>query len=265
MARGQQQGDRLRDAALMRYDTRLGSIEAFQPRLDRRLTELSGNMRGLSDEMQCQIRRTDQTDSRLLEWRQQIEEETRSKFVGLEQSCQQIGSTVRVTKSNGDDVLKKYNQRLLRLESLMEEHVVSTADTSQSLVQLHSRLADIEDSSCRHARELARCSPAQTSAGGFSTALDAATVATDRASLASLGAQVAELIRKMDQLQSESHDFLSRVESTEQRCRSLRTLADTKDEQYKSIGPLGARGLGWSIQGDVEPPAGLRAESGKAQ
>lgn len=168
-----------------------------------------------------------------------MEEEIRVKLSEMEQNYQQVTSTVRVMKTTGDDMLKKYNQRLLRLESLMEEHVVSAEDTSQSIMQLHNRLTEVEDTSCERARDLAICLNPPGGAAGLmpSMAPDPSSAsATDRVSLSSLEAQVADLIRKMDQLQSESHDFLARVESQEERFKTLRTLADTNNEQYRKIG-----------------------------
>mmetsp|Transcript_50350 Transcript_50350/g.126820 ORF Transcript_50350/g.126820 Transcript_50350/m.126820 type:complete len:523 (+) Transcript_50350:74-1642(+) len=235
IARVQQQGEKLRDAAFTRYDTKLVTVETHQPKLDRRLAELSGNLRGLSDEMQCQIRRIDQSDSRLWEWRHQIEEEIKRRLGEMEKNYQEVSSTVRVMKTTGDDVLKKYNQRLLKLESQMEECVVSKEDTNESIMQLHTRLTDVEGTSCERARDLAICLNPEVSAGAAPVTSDARD-ASDRVLLTSLDAKVHDLTLKMEALQSESNEFLSRVESQEERFKSLRTSADAKDEQFRQIG-----------------------------
>merc|ERR1712113_578275 len=119
-----------------------------------------------------------------------------------------------------------------------EEHVVSAEDTSQSIMQLHTRLTEVEDTSCERARELAICLNPVVGVGaaGVAPAAAEATATSEHVSLTSLEAKVGDLTRKMDEIQSESHDFLSRVESQEERFKSLRTLADAKDEQFRKIG-----------------------------
>ena len=44
---------------MARLDSNLSAIQLLQPRADRRLAELSGNCKGLSEEMQVQVRRID--------------------------------------------------------------------------------------------------------------------------------------------------------------------------------------------------------------
>ncbi|CAE8625903.1 unnamed protein product, partial [Polarella glacialis] len=133
----QQQSDRLRDAAFSRVDSKMSSMEALQPKLDRRLAELSGNYKGLSDEMQSQIRRIDQMDSRLWEWRHSFEEEIRAKFSELEQNHQQASSAVRLANATSEDSTKRVSRRLQRLEGLEQDRLVSSEDTTQSLLNLH--------------------------------------------------------------------------------------------------------------------------------
>lgn len=107
ISRVQQQGERLREVALSRMEAKVGAVEAFQPKVDRRMAELSGSVKGLSDEMQSQLRRVDQIDSKLWDWRRQLEEELRSRLVEVEQSLQQLGSAQRVAKAAAEDAAKK--------------------------------------------------------------------------------------------------------------------------------------------------------------
>merc|ERR1740121_2274408 len=123
IVRVQQQGDRLRDAAFSRVDSKMGSMEALQPKFDRKLAELSGNYKGLSDEMQAQIRRIDQMDTRLWEWRHTVEEEVRTKFAEVEQSHQHINSAIRLANATNEDSMKRITSRLRRLEGLVEERL----------------------------------------------------------------------------------------------------------------------------------------------
>eukprot|EP00403_Amphidinium_massartii_P049476 CAMPEP_0178459068 /NCGR_PEP_ID=MMETSP0689_2-20121128/47906_1 /TAXON_ID=160604 /ORGANISM="Amphidinium massartii, Strain CS-259" /LENGTH=84 /DNA_ID=CAMNT_0020085467 /DNA_START=25 /DNA_END=276 /DNA_ORIENTATION=+ len=61
--------DRLRQMTTTRLEEKIASTEAGYPRLDRRVAELMGCIKGVSDEMQLQIRRVDASDDRLWECR----------------------------------------------------------------------------------------------------------------------------------------------------------------------------------------------------
>lgn len=238
ITRAGQQGDKLRDAGFTRFDNKLSTIEANQPRLDRRTAELAGNLRGLSDEMQCQIRRIDQTDSRLWEWRHQLEEELRTKLTQIETNYDQIASTVRVGKSTSEDMYKKYNQRILKLETMMEERVAAAEDTNQSIVQLHTRLTEVEDAECERARHTAVGLHGGELVLGSDAGrqLEVVTNPADRLTIAAIEAQLTDTVNKMEALQAENHELLTRVESQEERYKTLRTMQDAKDEQYRSLG-----------------------------
>merc|ERR1712232_1295122 len=105
---------------------------------------MGGNYKGLSDEMQAQIRRLDQMDSRLWEWRHQLEEEVRNKFVEIERNIQRVSSSMRVMSTTSDDVLKRHHQRVQRLEGVLEERGQSHEDTQSGLMNLHERLEQLE-------------------------------------------------------------------------------------------------------------------------
>ncbi|CAE7277069.1 psbV, partial [Symbiodinium pilosum] len=84
-----------KDASLARLEEKVSAAEGLQPRVERRLAELSGNFKGLSDEMQAQIRRVDLLDDRRWEWRHQVEEEMQKKCQGYEQQVQALASKLR--------------------------------------------------------------------------------------------------------------------------------------------------------------------------
>merc|ERR1712003_380020 len=100
------------------------NIEMMQPKMDRRLAELSGNYKGLSDETQTQIRRIDQIDTRLWELRHSLEEEIHTKWVEIEQQQQQAASSIRLAAATNDDAVKRSNARMARLEKLIDEKIV---------------------------------------------------------------------------------------------------------------------------------------------
>merc|ERR1719401_1395803 len=142
--RVQQQGDRLRDAAFSRVDAKMGSMEALQPRFDRKLAELSGNYKGLSDEMQAQIRRIDGMDTRLWEWRHQMEDEVQKKFSEVDQHHQQASSAIRLASATNEDSMKRVHNRLRRLEGLVEERLLYADEASHGIAALDARLQEVE-------------------------------------------------------------------------------------------------------------------------
>lgn len=118
-----------RVATPTRAHWKVSNLETNLPRVERRVAEISGNLRGLSDEVQCQIRRIDQADSRLWDWRHHLEEEIRAKFNEIDQHFQQVTSSMRVQKTMADDQFKKFTQRLHKLEGLVDERVTASEET----------------------------------------------------------------------------------------------------------------------------------------
>lgn len=227
ISRVQQQSDRLRDAAYQRVDQKMASMEALQPKFDRRLAELSGNYKGLSDEMQAQIKRVDQLDSRLWEWRHQLEEDIRSKVSDIEQHQQKVSSSIRLANATNDDSLKRCHQRVLRLERLVEERLAHSEDTSQSLLQLHDRLSEVEG---LRTHELALVSAEMPR-----SLREPVESAADSVALVALERRCAETSNKMDMFQQERHELHVRVEAQEERLKSLRTLIEAKEENHRSL------------------------------
>jgi len=227
----QQQSDRLRDAAFSRVDSKMSSMEALQPKLDRRLAELSGNYKGLSDEMQSQIRRIDQMDSRLWEWRHSFEEEIRAKFSELEQNHQQASSAVRLANATSEDSTKRVSRRLQRLEGLEQDRLVSSEDTTQSLLNLHARLTELEDCRNQESALFADHQLVLSSSGQPGNQLQEAPA--ENAMLVALETRLTDASQKLELCQSESNQVHSRLEAQEERMKSLRTLIETKDEHHR--------------------------------
>jgi len=239
ITRVQQHGDRLREAALARVEAKLGNLEALQPKLDRKLAELSGNYKGLSDEMQAQIRRIDQMDSRLWEWRHQMEEEVRGKFTEVEQGHQQVASQVRLASATAEDAAKQMQNRFRRLEALVEARLGISEDVNQSLVALDSRLQELETS---RIQELARAPfDSMPALPGFRSDAICATQAgaageeqLSVAGAASLSASVAQLALRMDGLTQEFQEMQARSEMQDERHRSLRTMLETRETEFRT-------------------------------
>lgn len=225
--RVQQQSDRLQNAALTRVDQKMVTMEALQPKLDRRIAELSGNYKGLSDEMQAQIRRLDQMDSRLWEWRHQLEEEVRNKFVEIEQCYQRVSSSVRVTTASNEDALKRHNQRVVHLEGLLEERLQAGEEIHHGISSLHERLEQVENF---RMQELALFPDPSSRALAVP---DSTALSVDSASLMTVETRLSDACSKISTLQEESHDLYTRMEAQEVLMKSLQTRVENKEEHYR--------------------------------
>ncbi|CAK8989213.1 unnamed protein product [Durusdinium trenchii] len=235
IARVQQQGDRLREVALSRMDAKVSTVEALQPKFDRRMAELSGSVKGLSDEMQSQLRRVDQIDTKLWDWRHQIEEELRVRLVEVEQSLQQLGSAHRVAKAAAEDSAKKLSMRMLRLEGLVEEHHAHAEDTNGNLAQLNARLEEIEENHGLHHVQHddainAHMEHTRAREADWQVLQSELEQRCLEQSLTTQGLSV-----KLEAMQQESSDLRARLEIQEEKGRSLRTLQEAKDEQLRSL------------------------------
>jgi len=81
VTRIQQQSDQVSNAMRTRVDSKMELLEALTPKLDHRVSELSGTYEGLSQEMQTQIQRIDGMETHLWEWRCQLEEKIQARLV----------------------------------------------------------------------------------------------------------------------------------------------------------------------------------------
>eukprot|EP00812_Abedinium_dasypus_P007916 NODE_200_length_1824_cov_289.295647.p1 GENE.NODE_200_length_1824_cov_289.295647~~NODE_200_length_1824_cov_289.295647.p1 ORF type:complete len:534 (-),score=156.61 NODE_200_length_1824_cov_289.295647:206-1636(-) len=229
VARIQQQSDRLRDAALARVDSKMSTMETLQPKLDRRLAELSGNYKGISDEMQAQIRRIDQMESRLWEWRHQLEEEIRGKFAETEQNFQRVAASVRIANASNEDALKRHAARVLRAEDRLAAH----DDATRSLMDLHQQVADLEDRN--QAQEALMSIESRDLMPPASRDLGPDSGGADRATVAALEARLHDIAQKMEHMVEESHDIHTRVEVHEERLKTFRTLCEDQESRYRAL------------------------------
>jgi len=132
VTRAQLHNDQLHDFALSRVDTKMINIEEFQTKVDRRLAELGGNYKGLTDEMQAQIRRVDDMDTKIWDWRHQIEDSIRLRFADLEESLQRLSSSIRIKHAANEDALKRQTQRILDVE----DRFAAQADVNECVENL---------------------------------------------------------------------------------------------------------------------------------
>lgn len=231
IARVRQDGDRQRDTALQRVDTKMGTVEALQPRVDRRLAELAGNYRGLSEEMQLQIRRIDQMDARLWEWRHQLDEEVRNKFAEMDKQYKNACSMFNMHKAANEETVKRHDAAIHRLEGLITENVSHAEAMNKSITNLNGRLTDVEE---RRIQDIANTHQEVEKVAEM-VLEDRAAHKGHHTAILTLDAQVADIISNMENLQQVALDLRTRVEVTEERCKSVRTLCESKDEQFRNL------------------------------
>jgi len=135
--------ERLHEAELQRLDQRVTAGETVHSRLDRRVSELSGTLKGVTDEAQWQVRRADASEARFWEMRHSLEQELRAKFGELELDLKSMASSTKLF-TTGEENHKLFGQRLQRLEDLFDERFALGAETEHTTAQLSSRLQLLE-------------------------------------------------------------------------------------------------------------------------
>eukprot|EP00929_Paragymnodinium_shiwhaense_P090801 TRINITY_DN50907_c0_g1_i1.p1 TRINITY_DN50907_c0_g1~~TRINITY_DN50907_c0_g1_i1.p1 ORF type:complete len:505 (+),score=161.44 TRINITY_DN50907_c0_g1_i1:198-1712(+) len=230
----QERLDRLQAAAVQRLEQKLATYEASQSKIDRRLSEMSGALRGMSDEMQAQIRRADSWDGRLWEARHQLEEEMRVKCVELAEQTQQAASRCKVLVTSQEDSVKRLTQRVQRLESLVDGHIAESTverrayeeETRSLLLDLKARMDQLEDVQHGH---LAVANAAMRLQQGDDK--------EDQRHW-ELQRQVADVVRSLDHLKEGTHGedgWCSRVEQMQVSLQTLRSKVDKQDALHQTI------------------------------
>jgi len=230
--RMQQQEQKLREAGFMRVEEKMHATEGAQPRMDRRIAELTGNFKGLSDEMQSQIRRVDSVDERLWEWRHQMEEDFRTKFSELDQHFQKAQSSSRVMFTSFEDVQKKQHTRLQRIELDAGERLTVHEEVREGLLNLHSRLEVLEDRSSVQLQEpiLPRQLDLPRDRGETRDEVE-----NNSALLSLFDRRMGDMTEKVDRIIQDSIDLHQASKQHEVQLNSLRTHFDSREEQLRKV------------------------------
>lgn len=197
---------------LNRVDSRMNTLQGFQPNVDRRLAELSGSCKGLFDEMQAQIRRIDSIEFRLWEWHQQFEEDIQVKFTEAQRDIQQMSTAISSVNASQEESLKRHYKKM----QVVEQQLASREVAGDDIVNLHQRVTEVEEQTS----ELAAISQGSIS-------LDRREIHVD--SLTSMEAQLANACQKIEFLYNEVHDVHERLEVQEERMKVLRTLCEKEE------------------------------------
>ncbi|CAE8736762.1 unnamed protein product [Polarella glacialis] len=242
IARIQSQSDRTREGILARLEEKISAAESLQPKLDRRLAELGGNFKGLSDEMQTQIRRVDLMDDRLWEWRHQMEEELRHKYADFEQNVQKVTSGFRIMTASIEENQKRQQQRLQRIEAdlgerfaIQEELCENFKDTCTRLEALEDHRMDDESMANGISRALVLSEPPADSSGGHRGSMNGVDDLAHTTLYKIVSQRVEDISERLDHTFQDSHDLHSRLASQEEQVKTLRTTFDTREDHLRVL------------------------------
>jgi len=221
IARVQRQGDQGRDLAVSRLETKVSSIEATQPQLATQVAELTGKYKAIADEVKAQIRRTEQLDTKMWEWRHRFEEDVRKQLSEVDRGQEQVNSTFRLAATMSNDSLKRLGDRMQRLESVLDEHAsMDQARALRKSIEVEARLHELERITATAASGETATQEAQDASRNVQAAIDA---------------RLDEIASKVDVAKSVSCDVQTRLETQDERSRSLRALLETNDEHIRAV------------------------------
>uniref|UniRef100_A0A7S0ZS86 Uncharacterized protein n=1 Tax=Noctiluca scintillans TaxID=2966 RepID=A0A7S0ZS86_NOCSC len=219
LARAMANSDRVREAAIQRLEDKVNMTQGLhQPRLDRRVAELVGNFKGLSEEMQQMIRRIDNMDSRNREWRSHVEDELMGRHTELEQMIQKASSKANVAQASIEDVQSRLSTRMQRLELEMSERAAHFEETGDALNLLHGR-----------------CEALEANAGSWPNRSKEILVHSARGEVPDLSNQIGDVKTMVDRQLAEMHDVQIRTETQEQGVQILRTRVEGIDEKFRRL------------------------------
>ena len=222
----QERRDPLSVSTIDRLVERVSALEAPQPRLEKRLAELDGKVKGLSDELQGQIRQVHLLDDRRWEWKQKMEEDLMAKCQGLQQQMQALVASSRTLSLEEDSRQQRNWHSALEdgLSAAARERNAMQQEVHEGFVNVCERLAALEVKSLE---DLHR------------------PVATDLATLDSPGNDVAtemlskrleDLEKKLEDAVQDNFDIHQRHAAQEEQIRSLRTRFENREEQLRALG-----------------------------
>lgn len=130
-------------------DRRMSRIEAPRDDLKRKVAELAGNVKILSEEVQARAACAKAMEAKLEEVRHQVTEDLRMKGVELEQKHQKATTANRAALAAVQEQRERQNLCVKSFGGLMESHLQEwgrrDGDTNRNLTQLTARIAALED------------------------------------------------------------------------------------------------------------------------
>lgn len=132
IARAQRLGECQVDNGLRQLEARMSASEVAQPKIGQRLAELSGQLKGLTEEVQSQMLRFDSLDVKLSDWRRELDDELQQKIEKTERHLEASAAEVLRLDSLdarledwrrglGDELQQKFLKLERRLEASAAE------------------------------------------------------------------------------------------------------------------------------------------------
>mmetsp|Transcript_47368 Transcript_47368/g.150942 ORF Transcript_47368/g.150942 Transcript_47368/m.150942 type:complete len:605 (+) Transcript_47368:635-2449(+) len=215
--------ERIRDAAMQRLEQRLLNHEGLQFKLDRRVSELHGVIRGLAEETQVQIRRADSVDVRYRELRHQLEEDLRDKFTDQQDSFDRL----RASSGGSEETQRRLGQSLAKLERWSHDHDrafrMRTGAVDQGFMEVRNRLINVERSKDRAEQSELLYAVACQNADAALNERDKSEMYDERIWAVEL--QIQDMSQRVEQFTTDAfgeHGWSSRLEEHEVRLAGIR-------------------------------------------
>merc|ERR1719362_2215350 len=139
--------DRQRAVSIQRLDEKALNQEMLVAKIDRKVSEVVGAVRGLSEETQQLLRRADAVDARAWAFRHQVEEDMRQRHQEQETRHQDVLSKCRTVGTASEDAQRRLTQGLRRLETSVQERSAQAEQLRQLVMGLQDRLEVVEECS----------------------------------------------------------------------------------------------------------------------
>ncbi|CAK8997965.1 unnamed protein product [Durusdinium trenchii] len=143
----QEQSERFMDIMMHPLEAKVAALEGRQPVIDCSIAELRGNLKGIQDSIELQVRRSDQNETRMCKWRKTLEEQMHAR-VGEVSNRLGEGPSPSETVSRSEmvelaKVLKKELKKLVE-EAFQQGHAVSREELAGLGTALREEIGTIE-------------------------------------------------------------------------------------------------------------------------
>ncbi|CAK9108621.1 Hypothetical protein SCF082_LOCUS50511 [Durusdinium trenchii] len=209
--------------SLDRLFDRVNALEAQQPRVEKRLAELDGKVKGLSDELQAQIRQVHLLDDRRWEWKQKLEEELANKCQALQQQMQALLSSSRTLSLEEESKQQRSWNTALEdgLKAAARERLAMQEEVHEGFVNVCERLAALE------VQQIQEASLEKVTMGAAPSDVIVAEVTSKR---------LEDLEKRFEEALQDNFDIHQRHAAQEEQIRTLRTRFETREEQLRDLG-----------------------------
>ncbi|CAE7712860.1 unnamed protein product, partial [Symbiodinium sp. KB8] len=143
----QEQSERFMDIMMHPLEAKVAAMEGRQPVTDCSIAELRGNLRGLQESLEMQVRRAEQTETRLSKWRKSVEEDLQQKQEEMKRKFSEAVSNSDVVSRNELLELAKLLKQELRKvvdETLKDEKLATQQDLATMTASMRRELASVE-------------------------------------------------------------------------------------------------------------------------